>query len=152
MASVLQNPPLSEREAFEIGLLKFFHTLEVLAAPSEQQCVILGNYNVAWQLKSDASDGIHFLKSPSRVVLSAEQQQGIARLHRALDFVPFRLMALSATAQGNVRALSDESWAEVRAQASVLLALLSRTIEELRGETLNRRSRRLTTRCNGGEG
>ncbi len=113
---------MSEREAFENGFFYFFEALEILASSPEAQCKRVGNYNVAWELKSDVSAVSYLLQSPSSSRLSAEQRQGISELVLALDTIPKQLLVSCTTEQGNVLVMNHDSWAPLRVQASALLS------------------------------
>jgi hypothetical protein len=129
MSSLRQERPIPELEAFERALILFSSTLELISSSPEVQSARFGHQNVSLELKSRASDAGGFLKAPSYGRLSLKQREAFSTFSRLLDDIPRKLLAFSATEEGNTRALSHESWVAVRVQASVLLDLLRPAIK-----------------------
>ena len=50
----------TDEEEFHSSFRIFLNAVEMLASPPEEQCRLMGNYNVAWELKEDVheSDGV----------------------------------------------------------------------------------------------
>jgi hypothetical protein len=122
--------PIPEREAFENGFFYFCHALDILAAPPADQCELVGNYNVAWELKSDVSAGSYLLTSPSSARLSTAQREGITDIIAALESIPSDVLVSCSDSVGNLAAMSHESWSPLRAQASKLLILLEPALRD----------------------
>ena len=42
--------------------------MKILAESPEKQCELVGNYNVAWELKDEVSSGLYLIKNPVSVL------------------------------------------------------------------------------------
>ena len=47
----------SDEEEFHSAFRVFLNSVEMLASSPEEQCRLMGNYNVAWELKEDVKAG-----------------------------------------------------------------------------------------------
>jgi len=114
---------LSPDEQFANAYCHFVEALKVLAEDADAQCVLMGNYNVAWEIKHDVSAGFWLLNLPSE--LTQRERDGIAGIVTALDQIPPPVLEGDTTAAGNQRAMHHPCWVPLRARAAALLTLLS---------------------------
>jgi len=114
---------ISEEEGFSLAYRVFWDAVNMLAQNAVTQCNMMGNYNVAWELKSDISAGSYLTKSNSSS-LSQEQKSGIDNLIEALASVPDSVLISAKSASANLSAMNHLCWEPLRAQASELLELL----------------------------
>lgn len=114
---------LTPEEQFANSYLYFVKAIEVLAADADTQCLIMGNYNVAWEIKDDVSAGLCLLSLPGP--LTQQERDGIAGIVAALDQIPASVLKGITNAAGNKRAMDDPCWAPLRIRATELLILLS---------------------------
>ena len=121
---------ISEKQAFENSYNYFIQALEVLAESAPVQCEMMGNYNVAWEVKDDASAGAYLFNCPSGRRLSEEQKHGILDLVEALERVPSTELPSGAAPEDNLAAMNHPSWEPLRKQATALLGLLAPATEE----------------------
>ena len=124
MSTVL--PPIEEADAFHNAFRTYFMAVETLAAEPEDQCEQLGDYNVAWELKSDVQSGRYLLK---RGHLSAEEEQLIESLAFVLEEVNTQALPAGAGREPNLRAMSHPSWAPSRSLARTAQPVLARAAQ-----------------------
>lgn len=115
---------ISEEEGFANAFFYFIKALRILAADADTQCKRMGNYNVAWELKSDVSAGAYLLSLPGGA-LTQEEKDGIAAIVVALNGLPASLLVAATTEDTNKKAMDDPSWTPLRARASELLKVLA---------------------------
>lgn len=115
---------ISEEDAFANGFFYFIQAIKILSADAKVQCTCMGNYNVAWELKSDVSAGAYLLNLPS-APLTQEEQDGIVAMVAALKEVPTSLLIEATTEAANKKAMSHPCWIPLRAHAAELLRLLA---------------------------
>ncbi|WP_321922320.1 hypothetical protein [Burkholderia sp. BCC1998] len=124
MTSQPHSSGMSPEEAFANSYYHFVEALKILAADAEFQCDVMGNYNVAWELKHDVSAGSCMLTLTSGE-LTKQQRDGIAGIVAALDEIPDSVLEGGTTAAVNKRAMHHPCWIPLRARAAELLTLLS---------------------------
>lgn len=110
-------------DAFDNGLHYLRKALENLAKPPSEQCDVMGDYNVAWELRDDVLSHIRLLEVTD-CQLNEEQGQGIFRVGNMLRALDPKLLALANTRAANIAAMTDTSWAPIRREAAALLLLL----------------------------
>ncbi|WAL82539.1 hypothetical protein OYT13_22730 [Pandoraea sp. XJJ-1] len=115
---------MSPEEEFANSFYYFVKALKILAADADSQCDLMGNYNVAWELKDDVSAGLCMLTLPSGE-LTKQQQDGIVGIVTALDEIPDSVLEGGTTAAVNKRAMHHPCWIPLRTRAAELLTLLS---------------------------
>jgi len=117
------KPSDSERETFEQSYRNFIDALEVLAKNPEEQCNIMGWYNVAWELKDDISTG-RFLLKVSRGYLSDSEQNSISNLLTEIEKLPKEIFHESKTEKENLKSMRNTHWVAVRILANELIEIL----------------------------
>ncbi|WP_155754867.1 hypothetical protein [Burkholderia anthina] len=124
MTSQPDSSGMSPEEEFANSYYYFVEALKILAADADSQCDVMGNYNVAWELKYNVSAGLCMLTLPSRE-LTKQQRDGIAQIVAALDEIPASVLGGGTTASINKRAMHHPCWMPLRTRAAELLTLLS---------------------------
>jgi len=117
------NQPPSPEEAWGLGWASFMSALSILAQEAPEQCRVMGNYNVPWELKDDVLSGEYLLNSPiSRV--SDAQRVLLGDLFRELRALPADALAQPNTTEGNLRGMSHVAWANLRVRAKQAVAAM----------------------------
>ena len=119
---------ISEADDFANVFFYFIKALKVLAKDADAQCEYMGNYNVAWELKSDVSAGAYLLNLPGE--LTQREKDGIAAMVAALNELPVSLLAGATTETANKKAMNAPDWVPLRVRAAELLRLLSGAIRK----------------------
>ena len=115
---------LSEDEdEFQSSLRIYLNALEMLASPPEEQCRLMGNCNVAWELKEDVQNGRFLI---GRGYLNEREEQWIRALSGALDGVNTLVLPSGVSLEANLLAMSHPAWEPSRFLASEVL----RTLEQ----------------------
>lgn len=126
------KPNQDELDDFENAFFYFVRALEVLGLPAEAQCEQMGNYNVSWELRHDASSGAMAITEMATGRLTAEQSDRVAGLISALADLPDEAIAPPGIRTdnhvGSLMAMRHASWDPVRREAVNLLALLESAI------------------------
>lgn len=121
-------PPVSaadlatDEEQFHSSYRVFINAVEMLAASAEEQCALMGNYNVAWELKEDVAAG-RFLVD--RGYLNESAEAWIASLVSALESVNTLVLPAGPGLEANLRAMQNVRWEPLRFIAAQLLQQLS---------------------------
>ncbi|MGP8473895.1 hypothetical protein [Burkholderia sp. PR2] len=123
MTNEPDSDELTPEEQFANSYLYFIKAIETLAADADKQCAIMGNYNVAWEIKDNVSAGMFLLDIPGP--LTEPERDGIARIVAALDQIPASVLEGATNAAENRRVMNDTCWAPLRRRAAELLVLLS---------------------------
>lgn len=123
MTSQPDSSGMSPEEEFANSYYYFVAALKILAMDADSQCDVMGNYNVAWELKANVSAGLCMLTLPSGE-LTKQQREGIAGVVAALNEIPESVLGGGATAAINKRAMNHPCWMPLRTRASELLTLL----------------------------
>lgn len=114
----------TDPDAFWNSYRVFAMALEFLSQKAEEQCALMGNYNVAWELNDDVSAGKYLLSSaPGR--FTTEQAEGIRALAEALDSIPTDLLHTAEGHESNVEAMRHPVWSPLRQMAAALVATLA---------------------------
>lgn len=113
---------LSQAEQFANSYYYLIEALKTLAAHADAQCYMMGNYNVAWEIKQSVSAGLPLLSLPSQ--LTEQERDGIAGIVAALEQIPSHVLKGDTTSAGNARAMNHPCWIPLRARAAALLNLL----------------------------
>ena len=114
---------LSEEESFQHGLYYFRQALSVMAAGARDQCEMMGNYNVAWELRDDVLAGQHLLKIPGNRFTS-EQVESMRNIFEALQALDESDLSFSDTPEGSIAAMRHPSWKPIRGLATELIEML----------------------------
>ena len=111
---------LSKKEAVENELYYFGKALHVLSLEPTEQCEVMGNVNVAWELKSDVSRGISMAESGC-LSLSATQEAAVRQLIELLNRIPQSVLVEATTSEANLRAMQHKSWNSPRKHSKIVL-------------------------------
>ena len=111
------------REVFEQSYRNFLNALEIVAKNAEEQCHIMGWYNVAWELRDDISNG-RFLLKISHQYLSDSQQNAIYDLLMEIEKLPEEIFGEAKTEKENISSMRYALWDPIRAQANNLIKKL----------------------------
>jgi hypothetical protein len=114
------NGKLSEKEAIENELCYLGKALHTLSLGPKEQCEIMGNFNVAWELKSDVSRGLSIVESRC-LDFSAAQETAMRQLIDLLNKVPNSVLAQATTPEENLRAMRHRSWNSPRKHALIVM-------------------------------
>ncbi|WP_425258471.1 hypothetical protein ACPOLB_23495 [Rubrivivax sp. RP6-9] len=119
---------LSEDEdEFHSSLRIYLNALEMLASSPEEQCRLMGDYNVAWELKEDVQSGKYLV---GRGYLEESEEQWIKALCGALEGVNAQVLPSGAGREVNLQAMSLPVWQPARFLAAEVLRQLSRAAKE----------------------
>jgi hypothetical protein len=116
------QPPLQEEEAFHNSFCYYLSSLEILAASATEQCDLMGNYNVAWELKDDASAGKYLM---GRGFLNPEQEAWVQALSEALNSVDTQVLPAGPSKEANLAAMNHPSWEPLRYLAKEVIRQLA---------------------------
>jgi hypothetical protein len=120
---------VSEREAFEYAYKVFQEALEILSRDPAEQVRLNGNYNTAFELVFDVSDGRCLLASEAGY-LSGRQKAAIGTFLDGIDELPFKRHSgreadAEARLASNLTDMLHPCWAPIRAQAKELMDVLA---------------------------
>jgi hypothetical protein len=121
-------PPVSEadlkvdEDEFHSSYRIFLNAVEMLASPAEDQCQLMGNYNVAWELKDDVSAGKYLI---GRGYLSEAQESWVGALVAALGAVEALVLPAGPGNEANLLAMSNAAWEPLRFLAKEVLERLA---------------------------
>ncbi len=113
---------ITDAEEFHSSFRIYLHAVEMLAASPNQQCELMGDYNVAWELKEDVQAGKYLL---GRGYLGAEEEHWVNALACALEYINTQVLPAGAGRDVNLVAMSNPCWAPVRFLAAQCLKRLS---------------------------
>lgn len=114
----------------------FVEALATLAADAETQCELIGDYNVAWELKNDVAAG-QFLADWD--LLTAQQRSDIRTLVSALSVIPEEILRAAQGRSDNLAAMNAPAWATLRVKSRKLLLELQ-SFSEANRLWLNKRA------------
>ncbi len=114
---------ISDEESFHNSYHYFIEAVKILTESAEKQCELMGNYNVAWELKDDVSAGLYLLGNAASS-LTEVQGLSIQQLIIELDNVPDSVLNVENTPESNLRAMKSPIWNPLRKQAARLLSTL----------------------------
>ena len=114
---------ITYEEAFHTEYRVFLNSVETLSLSAEKQCEIMGNYNVAWELKDDVSAGLYLIKNPASVFTEG-QNLAIQQLINELNKIPESVLKAENTPEENLNAMKHPAWEPLRKQAVILLRTL----------------------------
>ncbi len=114
---------ISEEEGFTNSYFLFLEALKVLSSNVDVQCNIMGNFNVAWEIKDDVSRGVYLLDSPIEK-LSFDEKKEIEKLMKLLSLIPDYVLVATNTEDDNKKAMSNPCWLLLREEAKKLLQML----------------------------
>jgi hypothetical protein len=123
------NPePVSELEGLQYTFLGFMNAVEALAASPVAQCEWIGDYNVAWELRTDVAAGKYLIGTK---FLNSDQERSVLTLLTALDTIPAIVLPAASGRDANLKAMEHDSWSNLRVLAAKVVedlgALLRKT-------------------------
>ena len=114
----------SIEESYHNSYYYFIRAVKILSESPEKQCELVGDYNVAWELKDEVSSGIYLIESPAST-LNASQKLAIQQLIDELNKMPATVLREATNHKINLKAMQNPVWVPLRKQA----AILQRTLE-----------------------
>lgn len=117
----MQSPEQDEEE-FHNSFRLYLSSVEMLAAPAEEQCELMGNFNVAWELKDEVQAG-RFLVG--RGHLTATQEAWVQALAEALASINTQVLPAGASRESNLIAMNHPGWAPMRYLAKEVIKQLA---------------------------
>ena len=120
-----------EGEAYANALGHFYSLLEVLAEDAEKQCEIM-YFNVAWELRYDATGQASAVLNLAGDHLSEEQRAGIQRLLADVTAVPDSVVNVPNVKEEHLRAMKNPVWDQVRLDAKELISLFGSELERVK--------------------
>ena len=129
-----ENNDFEEGEAYANALYYFYDDLKVLAEDAEKQCEIMGNFNVAWELRDDATRDASAVLNLVGDQISNEQRAGIKRLLADVAAVPDSVVNVprGSAKEEHLRAMKNPVWDQVRLDAKELLSLLEPELKRVK--------------------
>ena len=121
-----ESNKMADEDIFANAYHSFVAALKLLASDATTQCMRMGHFNVAWELKNDVSRSARMLELPG-CTLTQEEKDAIMQIVIALDDVPHSLLVSSTTETECMQAMVHPSWRPLRTRATQLLTLLSAT-------------------------
>lgn len=131
MTAIEQNG-LQAGEEYANAFLHFHGVLEVLIENAQKQCEIMDNFNVAWELRDDASRGARAVLNLAGGKLSDDQRAGIQRLLTDIDTMPDSVLDVLNVKDEHLRAMNSPYWAPVRVDAKELISLLEPELKRVK--------------------
>lgn len=129
----IMSEEMSVEEGFEHALFYFLEALRTLELSAEEQCEIMGNYNVAWEMQHDVSDPISPMLACSASYFTESQSAALLRLEVAMKELPDEALypeGLRTTGyEGSITAMRHPDWEPLRIQARDLLRILEPVIQ-----------------------
>ena len=117
---------------FANAFFYFLKTLETLSEDASRQCEVMGNFNVAWELREDAITDANTVLALPGGRLSSEQREAVGRLLAALRAIPESVANVDNTKEEHLRAMSSPSWASVRTESRSLQRILESETQRTR--------------------
>lgn len=121
-------PPITEadlradEDEFHSSYRIFLNAVEMLSSPAEEQCRLMGDYNVAWELKDDVSAGRYLV---GRGYLSGSQEAWIGSLVGALEIVDAQVLPSGKGREISLQAMTAPCWAPLRVIAKEVINQLA---------------------------
>lgn len=107
----------------------FIETLAVLIKSPEEQCRIMKNYNVAYELKTDALS-VDCLLNQNIIEFTEEQKKFMLDLSKRLHDLPEQVLIGSDKEAENLNSMNNPCWNDIKEASINLLALLKAVTEQ----------------------
>lgn len=120
---------IEKEELFHSTFYYFVRSLELLASPPETTCERMGDFNTAWELKDELTDGKSLI---GKGFLDSNQEAGIRALLEALDGIRGAVLHAAKGRGPNLLAMKHPSWSLPRKRAEELLSILGPAIQQNR--------------------
>ena len=125
----MESDEIIDRESWENNYCLFISILSVLAMPPLEQCNSMGNYNTAWELRTDGMD-VDYLLNQCVIEFTIEQKDLMRHLSLSLHALDTKLFINGDILENNLKDMEIETWQIVREIAKNLLTSLeSKTFE-----------------------
>ncbi len=111
----------ADESMFHTGYRVFVQAVEILSTSPAEQCELMGDYNVAWELKEDVQAGKYFV---GLGYLTQVHEAWIYALVGALEGVPMQVFPSGAGREINLLAMQHPTWIPLRVIASHVLKAL----------------------------
>ena len=132
------DPEAERLEAFHSLLRTYLWTIGVLGGSADRQCELMGNHNVAWELRDDTRAGRALITEAPAKFFTDDQVRMMMTLAEAIDQIPESVIGLARGEVGNAEAMQAVAWRPVRDLALRVLTALEPAAQEnawyLRGE------------------
>lgn len=116
------QPPEQDEDEFHNSFRIYLSAVEMLSAPAEAQCELMGNYNVAWELKDDVCAGKFLV---GRGYLTAEQEAWVQTLSEAMGAINAQVLPAGASKESNLLAMKHPCWEPMRYLAQEVIRQLA---------------------------
>nr|WP_063571694.1 hypothetical protein [Luteibacter rhizovicinus] len=127
------NEELSAEEWFEYDIFYFLKALRILELSADEQCEVMGNHNVAWEIQEDVSGPIPNMVSSPMSYFTEAQSAALVSLASALKELPHEAILVeglpTTSHEGSIAAMRHPSWEPLRIQASDVLRVLESVIQ-----------------------
>ena len=124
------SDPVDE-EAYANNYYYFQRSLKILSQDAEAQCQAMDHFNVAWELRDEATNNGRAVLATVGAQLSDLEKDQIRRLVENVADVPDAVVNVPNSREAHIRAMSDPHWIPLRAQAKELIALMSAESERV---------------------
>ncbi len=124
----VNNDSILNDESFNNCFHYFVQAIKVLALDAPEQCELMGNVNVAWEIQHDAMDLGAALVAWPVDYLGPSQKEAIKQMLVSLQAIPQDVLS----ADDNLVAMRNPAWIPLRAEAAKLLVDLRNLIEKTR--------------------
>lgn len=126
------NEEISEEEWFEHEIFYFLKALRILELSADEQCEVMGNYNVALEIQEDVSGPIPGMVNSPLSYFTEAQSAALVRLASALKELPQEAIVVEGlptnSREGSIATMRHRSWEPLRIQASDVLRVLEPAI------------------------
>jgi hypothetical protein len=119
-----QRANILEEEEYANAYYHFYKTLVTLTEDAEKQCEEMDNFNVAWEIRDDASRGVFAVLNLPGGKLSKEQRKSLEQLLTDITAIPDVVVNVSNFRKKHISAMSDPCWVPIRMHAKELVFLL----------------------------
>lgn len=117
-SAVTESDLHADEEEFHSSYRIFLNAIEMLSSSPEDQCELMGDYNVAWELKDDVSAGQYLI---GRGFLTNSQEAWVGALVGALGTVNSQVLPSGKGREVNLLAMTEPCWDPLRFIAKELL-------------------------------
>jgi hypothetical protein len=115
---------VSGKNNFGTAIYYLAQAVEIATQDPERQCELMGDYNVAWELKDELSS-IDFIITEYEESFSDSQIVEMKKLSDLAASIPDSVCEESKTRTANLESMSDPHWVPVRSQATLLQPILA---------------------------
>ena len=114
-----------EEDAYANAYFYFAQAINVGSRDPLKQCEAMGWYNVAWELRDDASRGAEAVLKLAGRRLSNSQKTSINHFLLRLSALPDSVVMIDNTRAEHLRAMGSPFWASLRSDAMKLKDILA---------------------------